>query len=417
MTQYIGARYVPKFMGTYDNTQAYENMCVVDNGLGTSYISKKPTPAGTPLTDTDYWAIYGSTNGAIINLQNQIDTINNVTIPAIYDTIERNILVIGNSFVTYGCANLLMADFAHSYKRTSGGIGFSTYAGHSTTFESILDNAIIDSDIDNDTITDILFVSAMGDSRAYNEGANNYYTTLDTTLASIQTKISANFPNCKNVSITLAESRECPYFSDNKLSSLFGVHKAFIDFALKYNMRYIGWSGFNILYKSGMFEADQYHPSSAGVDAIGAFIRASYYGHVEYVTHVFNQTVDCSFASGAHYKLISQLTPDVVSIQCRAISNIANQPNTATFGAEIFSSEGTNRGLPAPPYPLELWTSIVRQDLGLEIEKVRLSLRANTNGVMGGILASYLTSITTWGNYDLNIIGLDNITYPIVVTP
>ena len=46
--QYVGARYVPKFMGTYDNTQAYENMCVVDNGLGTSYISKKPTPAGTP---------------------------------------------------------------------------------------------------------------------------------------------------------------------------------------------------------------------------------------------------------------------------------------------------------------------------------------------------------------------------------
>ena len=52
MGQYIGARYVPKFMGLYDATQAYENLCVVDNGLGTSYISQKPTPAGTPLTDT-----------------------------------------------------------------------------------------------------------------------------------------------------------------------------------------------------------------------------------------------------------------------------------------------------------------------------------------------------------------------------
>ena len=75
MSQYIGARYVPKFMGTYDNTQAYENMVVVDNGLGTSYISKVPVPAGTPLTDTDYWALYGTSNGAIINLQNQIDAI------------------------------------------------------------------------------------------------------------------------------------------------------------------------------------------------------------------------------------------------------------------------------------------------------------------------------------------------------
>ena len=72
MSQYIGARYVPKFMGTYDNTQAYENMVVVDNGMGTSYISKVPVPAGTPLTDTNYWALYGASNGAIINLQNQI---------------------------------------------------------------------------------------------------------------------------------------------------------------------------------------------------------------------------------------------------------------------------------------------------------------------------------------------------------
>lgn len=74
--EYVGARYVPKFMGTYDATQSYEALCVVDNGLGTSYISKIPTPAGTPLTDTDHWAIYGATSGAIINLQNQIDDIN-----------------------------------------------------------------------------------------------------------------------------------------------------------------------------------------------------------------------------------------------------------------------------------------------------------------------------------------------------
>lgn len=87
MRQYIGARYVPKFMGTYDATQIYEALSVVDNGLGTSYISKVPTPAGTPLTDTNYWAIYGASSGAIINLQNQIDTINNTTIPAVTNEI------------------------------------------------------------------------------------------------------------------------------------------------------------------------------------------------------------------------------------------------------------------------------------------------------------------------------------------
>ena len=73
MRQYIGARYTPKFMGNYDATQTYEALSVVDNGLGTTYITKIPTPAGTPLTDTTYWAIYGASSGAIINLQNQID--------------------------------------------------------------------------------------------------------------------------------------------------------------------------------------------------------------------------------------------------------------------------------------------------------------------------------------------------------
>lgn len=74
--EYIGARYVPKFMGTYDASQVYEALCVVDNGLGTSYISKIPTPAGTSLTDSTYWALYGASSGAIINLQDQINDIN-----------------------------------------------------------------------------------------------------------------------------------------------------------------------------------------------------------------------------------------------------------------------------------------------------------------------------------------------------
>lgn len=73
--EYIGARYVPKFMQTYDPTQSYEALCVVDNGQGTSYITKIPTPAGTPLTNTTYWTIYGATSGAIIDLQNQINAL------------------------------------------------------------------------------------------------------------------------------------------------------------------------------------------------------------------------------------------------------------------------------------------------------------------------------------------------------
>lgn len=73
--QYIGARYVPKFLGNYDPTQEYEALDVVDNGAGTSYIATKIVPPGTPLTNSDYWFLYGSSSGAIIHLQDQIDDI------------------------------------------------------------------------------------------------------------------------------------------------------------------------------------------------------------------------------------------------------------------------------------------------------------------------------------------------------
>ena len=73
--QYTGARYVPRFMGTYDVTQQYEGLDVVDNGLGTSYIAKQIVPVGTPLTDRTYWALYGSSSGAVVDLQQQIDAL------------------------------------------------------------------------------------------------------------------------------------------------------------------------------------------------------------------------------------------------------------------------------------------------------------------------------------------------------
>ena len=80
MSRYVVARYTPKFMGTFDPTQQYDNLCVVDNGSGTSYISKILVPPGTSLLDTTYWAFYGSTSGAILDLQDQIDSIKEIAV-------------------------------------------------------------------------------------------------------------------------------------------------------------------------------------------------------------------------------------------------------------------------------------------------------------------------------------------------
>lgn len=77
--QYVGARYVPRFTGLYDATQIYDALDVVDNGAGTSYIAKKTVPAGTPVTNTDYWFVYGASSGAILNLQNRVGDLETLT--------------------------------------------------------------------------------------------------------------------------------------------------------------------------------------------------------------------------------------------------------------------------------------------------------------------------------------------------
>lgn len=105
MTKYVGARYMPKFMGLYDNTTSYEALSVVDNGLGTSYVSNKPAPAGTPLTDTEYWSVYGASSGAILDLQNRmtnaensITNINNELSDPNYTFLKnKSVLIIGDS--------------------------------------------------------------------------------------------------------------------------------------------------------------------------------------------------------------------------------------------------------------------------------------------------------------------------------
>lgn len=95
--QYIGARYVTKiYENSLDPSSAeweadvtYEPLTMVTY-LNSSYLSKKDVPGsiGNPAENPSYWVVTGAYNGQILNLQNQIDTINNVTIPAIDAHIE-----------------------------------------------------------------------------------------------------------------------------------------------------------------------------------------------------------------------------------------------------------------------------------------------------------------------------------------
>lgn len=71
VNKYTGLRYVPKFMGQWDNTQAYEPLMIVQY-QGNSYTSKTYVPIGVLITNETYWAITGNYNAQVEQYRQEV---------------------------------------------------------------------------------------------------------------------------------------------------------------------------------------------------------------------------------------------------------------------------------------------------------------------------------------------------------
>lgn len=288
MRQYIGARYVPKFMGDYDVTQVYEALSVVDNGMGTSYISKIPTPAGTPLTDTTHWQVYGSSSGAIIHLQDQIDDIDNDinsinnSINTLDSTITKTIKSASKKRVvflsdSYGDTPGEFPDivngyigFEEYYNISAGSIGFTgkeNTADYSTDlkFETILYNWVQTQTSDTlNNITDIFVIGG------FNDNYTSAISVIDNDISSFITYCKSVLPNasihvglcawCGNGTITTpTESNYGAVFRDRI------ANKVMIGYsrATRYGASFFELNSALHNYDSA-FTSDKYHPDSLG---------------------------------------------------------------------------------------------------------------------------------------------------------
>lgn len=412
--QYIGARYVVKIYenssdpssAEWEANKNYEPLTMVTYNMG-SYLSKKNVPAsvGNPAQNKEYWAQTGFYNGQIMqlqenvaNLQEDVGTLESNTsdlptirsniselqedvgtletntsdLPTIRSNItnlqantERNLLVIGNSYVYYGVAQELEKRFDHYYEYRGSGTGFVSYLGHGDNFEDLLDNAISDETLDKTSITDILFVSAMGDTRAYTEDNSLYTSSLWTTLDHIQTKIAANFPNCKRKMITLAEIRSVPYFSDNPYSALFKIHRILANACYKTagsGFEYLGWIGFNLLLEPNYTQEDNYHPNTNGANYLGNELVNAYFGNLQYIRKRTNKSVSFNYAEGGKITALVSILPDVVELELRATSSLsAGSTVTISQGDDLVDLTELDYPLPAKSgYPVSIWTPLVK---------------------------------------------------------
>lgn len=105
---YVGARYIPRIMGEYNNETAYEALDIVTSG-GVGYISRQPVPAGTAVTNKEYWAMWGSGNTAIDALTQRVAT-NENDITALETGLQQTNQNLENLVIPWEPASTLKGD-------------------------------------------------------------------------------------------------------------------------------------------------------------------------------------------------------------------------------------------------------------------------------------------------------------------
>lgn len=76
VNKYTGLRYVPKFMGQWDNTREYEPLMIVQY-QGNSYTSKTYVPIGALIANETYWAITGNYNAQVEQYRQEVEEVKN----------------------------------------------------------------------------------------------------------------------------------------------------------------------------------------------------------------------------------------------------------------------------------------------------------------------------------------------------
>lgn len=255
--QYIGARYVPRFLGLWNNTTQYEALDVVDNGSGTSYIARKIVPPGTPLTNTDFWFVYGASSGAILNLQTRMDAAES----DISDLENKKICLISDSYGAISGSTLkneIEDAFAMPVTmHATSSMGFVRDAG-GRTFIDVID----DFTADDKRLCKYLIVYG---------GINDYlatsYTQEYTAVNSFITKAKTEFPNSEII-IFGPQSSATGNLSGNQDTLIDAIQSACINNGIGY-ANAVDWltvapNSFTVNY------SDNTHPSALGYKIIAS---------------------------------------------------------------------------------------------------------------------------------------------------
>ena len=311
------------FEGLHDMNKEYRAFSIVDTPSHTGYISIKPVPTNITIDNEDYWRqianyseLYADMQNRIVDLEQNVsnikDTLSNIK--------DRVIILIGDSYVQgVGGDGNDIKNYLEShinctvYPHLASGGGFFAQNAQGQTFNVALDNAINDTPINLDTVTDVVIVGGINDI-GYS-GSKNYIELLK----SMQTKVNDNFKNAK---LTICPT---PYvniaYGDNikneQLNAINGCIANGINcsrLATQWLQDYIGDDS----YQSG----DNLHPSHKGYEIIAGHVLMTMQGE-DHLTRHYESYTDST--TGTTYQ-ISTYGDDMIMVEGRI-----TKPSGASF--------------------------------------------------------------------------------------
>lgn len=345
--QYIGARYVPYYYeNSLDPTSTewepnvnYEALTIVTLPNLHSYISKKfvPDSIGSPALNAEYWLDTGSENAYIAQLQQDLGDVATLqttdkssAVNAINEVLTelekkttRKTVVFGNSFAegvngVTGIYFLIEDLFDDSVKYVVGGASFLTYTNNgNNTFANLLSGAD-----DDDEVTDVLILGAVGDTRSQQEYSTSaWITAMQNAAENFVTAAKLKYPNVKTFKYINCSAAPHMHNSSSRTASGYTDYQAEFWGHLLYDecfktsdIVYCGWAGWDIMLEPSYFQADNVHPTQDGTDIIAKNCRTILEGgELEYMekTRTYNVTL-ISDPDGhtANSTIVNKIYPD-----------------------------------------------------------------------------------------------------------
>lgn len=357
VTQYVGARYVPKFYENSDNTSdwrsgvVYEPLTIVTYN-GNSYTSKKPVPAtvGNPSANLEYWAPTGIYNEQVESLRTDFEELKADTEEAVADMMPKagyqkavllsdsygvNAATGGTSWIQHMINNY---GSRLSYYHAWGGAGFGYQPSEEGYFPAFLGEAEADPDADV-----VIFLAGANDGNLiFLNRANeqNIYNGLQASVNILKNK----YPKARIIIGFVGRYKDpARYAAYKRACEVYKMYQHELGYQYFSNSEYA-------LHDTRLITGADIHPGGAGSEKLYRVARCAIEGrtyheyasyrstNVPVVVNVHDDVTTWEYTAPGNFVAIG---PDVTTIE--VFSTVVSFPN---FGNNegIFKPAGNLTG-------------------------------------------------------------------------